>query len=226
MDDHALVRNGIISLLITHPGFEVIGEAETGHEAIEKIIGYQPDVVLLDISLPDITGIEVLSKVRECEQAEKVAFLMVTMYDTKEYYYRAIKSGALGVINKNAGKTELFTGVLRVSAGQRYFGENVSSDEVDRIIADFDKKKFEANDPEKVSLTEREWEIMFGLHDGLLSKQIAEKLGISGRTVDIHRTNIMQKFQVTNSNELFAKLETSEKLKRIMNSREIPKQFF
>ena len=224
VDDHALVRNGIISILIMHPDFEVIGEAENGQEALEKIEKFKPDVVLLDISLPDITGIEVLAKAREKEEAENVKFLMVTMFDTKEYYYRAIKTGASGVINKNAGKAELFEGVLRVFAGEQYFGENITMEEVEKIIHEFDKKKFESTDPEKVYLTEREWEILIHLHDGLLSKQIAEKLAISSRTVDIHRSNIMQKFQVTSMHELFAKIDTSEKLKRIMNSREIPGQ--
>jgi DNA-binding NarL/FixJ family response regulator len=193
--------------------FEIVGEAETGKEAIEKIKALRPDVALLDISLPGCTGIEVIS---DCKGDGSCAtnFLIITMFDTKEYFYRAIKVGALGVINKNVAKHELFKGVTEVHAGNRYFGEKISLSEVEEIISRLDAEKFEENDPEKVYLTDREIEILHFLHDGLLSKQIAEKLSISTRTVDIHRGNLMQKFAVTNITELFAKVDTSEKLRR------------
>jgi DNA-binding NarL/FixJ family response regulator len=125
-----------------------------------------------------------------------------------------VKAGASGVINKNVAKLELFTGVTEAFKGNRYFGEKISLREVEEIISELDAQKFLENDPENVYLTDREIEILRLLHDGLLSKQIAERLSISARTVDIHRGNLMQKFAVTNIPELFAKVETSEKLKR------------
>lgn len=213
VDDHSLVRNGIISLLMTGENFEVIGEAETGADAVRIIKHLQPDVALLDISLPDQTGIEVIAECRK-DPSCMTNFLVVTMFDTREYFYRAVKAGASGVINKNIAKHELFTGVTEAFKGNQYFGEKISLPEVATIISELDAQKFLENDPESVYLTDREIEILRLLHDGLLSKQIAERLSISARTVDIHRGNLMQKFAVTNIPELFSKVETSEKLKR------------
>lgn len=217
VDDHELVKSGIISLLITGEDFEVVGEAETAKEAMEKITALKPDVALLDISLPDLTGIDVITELKK-DASCTTKFLVITMFDTKEYIYRAVKAGAMGIISKNIAKQELFTSIRDVNSGKLYFGEKISHAEVAKIIQRLDEERFAENDPENIYLTEREKEVLYYLHEGLLSKQVAEALKISPRTVDIHRSNLMQKFSVTNMAELFAKIETSEKLKRMIYS--------
>jgi len=216
VDDHSLVRQGIISLLLQSEEFEIIGEAASGKEAIEGIKSLKPDVVLLDISLPDITGIEVIKELRLDVSLSETGFLIISMFDMDEYYYRAVKAGALGVINKNIAKAELFEGIIKVHRGEMYFGKSVSIAEVELIIKSLDQSHFQERDPENIFLTNREKDVLRLLCEGLISKQIADKLGISQRTVEIYRSNLMQKFDVKTIGELIAVISASEKVKKAL----------
>ncbi len=220
VDDHALVRAGIIALILDNDEIEFVGEADTGESAIAKIFELVPDVVLLDISLPDISGIEVLKRVRVRKFCDVTRFLIITMFDTHQYYYRAIKSGALGVIGKNTTQYELLKGISLVSKGQMYFGESVTVTEVQKIIVDLERTNFKELDPENVFLTRREYGVLRLLLNGLSSRDISEKLELSPRTVEIYRSNLLHKFNVITPVELIALINSNEKLRRKFNSPE------
>ncbi len=220
VDDHAIVRSGITSLLNKNPDFELVGEAENGESAISKILEIVPDVVLLDISMMDIFGIEVMKKVKSHSFCNAIRFFMVTNYDFDEYYYRSLKAGALGVVSKSVSEAELIKGIYLVSKGQMYFGESLSVQDVLKIVADLDRINFSENDPENVHLTDRDIDILRLLLKGLKSKDIAEQLSISIRTVEVYRSNLFQKFNVATPNELGSFISSSQKLIQRINLKE------
>ena len=219
VDDHFLVRSGIISLLKSSTDFNIIGEATTGKEAIHMTTTLFPDVVLLDISLSDMTGIDVMKATRNSTNPHRPEFLIVTMFDSEEYYFRAIKAGALGLINKNITRSTLFTGIKKVYNGELYFGDEKSVAEISKIIARCDKKGFHYKDPENIILTNREKEVLYFIYRGLQNKQIALELGIGERTVETYRANLMQKFEAKSFAELTLMINASEKLKKIVGAR-------
>lgn len=195
-DDHPLVRESIRNILARHPDFEVVGEAENGEEALKKTEDLLPDVLLIDISMPKLSGIEAARIVRREFPSTRV--LVLTGYDNEEYVYQIVKSGAGGYVLKDATKEELARAICAVMKGEKFFSPRVS-----KIIAEGYVRRIEGGDDTPgegsaadVPLTKREREILTLVAQGLTNQEIADQLFISPRTVDTHRTNIMQKLDI------------------------------
>ncbi|HVD97229.1 MAG TPA: response regulator transcription factor [Cytophagaceae bacterium] len=196
-DDHFVVRNGI-KTLIDGSEIEIIGEANNGVEAIETVKKLSPDVVLMDISMPQMNGLdatEIISK-----QYKNSKSLILSMYDNEEYILSAVEVGALGYLLKDAPREEILTAIRTVAKGEKYFNSSVSN-----IIINGYLKVKKSGAPETtnlVKLSKKEMIILKQIVEGLNSRQIADKLELSIRTVDNHRANMMKKLSVKNAAEL------------------------
>jgi len=199
-DDHTLFRSGIISLIEEDDEIEIVGEASNGRELIDLYHEIKPDLLLMDISMPEKTGLEASGEIRTKDETIKILFL--SMHEGPDYIYHSIKSGGNGLINKNIIKSELITAIKNVMSGHDYFGAKYSETDIREIM-----KKYESfTEPsvfiQPTRLTEKEKEVLLFISDGLTSNEIADKLNISKRTVDSHRQNIMQKLNLNSLPEL------------------------
>ncbi|MEK6566051.1 MAG: response regulator transcription factor [Bacteroidota bacterium] len=198
-DDHALVRSGLIRLLEPNKDILVIGEAEDGEETIRKTKELKPDVVVIDLSMPKISGIEAAKIIRkDCPESR---VLVLTMHENEEYVYQIFRSGANGYILKNANRNEITTAIRAVAKGERFFSPRVSEIMVEGYLRKAEERE-KQTDSSDVELTTREGEVLSLIAEGFNNQQIADKLFISPRTVDTHRTNIMQKLDVHDSANL------------------------
>jgi len=193
-DDHPMVRSGLIKLLEPYKEFVIVGEAGDGEEAVEMTKKLQPDIVIIDLSMPKLSGIEATKLIRKNNPITKV--LVLTMHDNEEYVYQIFKCGAGGYMLKNSGKDELAAAIRAVAKGETFFSPRVSEIMVNAYLRKADVREGLPLNNEDIPLTKREREILFYIADGLNNSQIAEKLFISARTVDTHRTNIMQKLDI------------------------------
>ena len=214
-DDHPLVRSGLIKLLEPFKEFIIIGEASDGEEAVAMTKKLEPDVVVIDLSMPKLSGVEATKIIRKNFPSAKV--LVLTMYDNEEYVYQILKSGAGGYMLKNSGRDELAAAIRAVARGDRFFSPRVSE-----IVMEAYLRKSEGRDDPPVTdddlpLTKREREILYYIADGLNNSQIAEKLFISARTVETHRTNIMQKLDIHDAANL-VRFALSKKQKPLSDS--------
>jgi DNA-binding NarL/FixJ family response regulator len=207
-DDHQLVRNGIKMFLEADKDFEVIGEAKNGNEVIEKNNELKPDLILLDISMPEKNGLEAAPQLLAAPHHPKI--IMLSMYLDEKYINSCMEAGVHGYIHKGADQEELVNGVKKVMGGINFYSKDVRDVMVNNYISSLKKKKQQLAQP-KISLTKRELEVIKLIMKGYTSNQIAEELFISNRTVDTHRANIMQKLDVKNSIELINKV-TEENL--------------
>jgi len=207
-DDHQLVRNGIKIFLESEEDFEVIGEAKDGNEAIEKSKELNPDIILLDISMPGKSGLEAAPEILSASNDPKI--VMLSMYLDEQYINSCMEAGVHGYIHKGADKEELINGVKKVMDGVSFYSKDVRDVMVNNYITSLKKKKQLLAQP-KINLTKRELEVVKLIMKGYTSHQIAEELFISSRTVDTHRANLMQKLDVKNSIELINKV-TEENL--------------
>lgn len=191
-DDHALIRSGIATLLQANKDFVIVGEATDGEEAIQKTKELSPDVVIIDLSMPKLSGIEATAIIKKKYPSTSV--LVLTMHENEEYVYQILKSGAGGYVLKSAGKEELSAAIRAVVKGEKFFSPRVS-----QLMAEGYIRRMEGQEKStttEVPLTKREIEILALVAKGLTNQQIASQLFISPRTVDTHRTNIMQKLDI------------------------------
>ncbi len=187
-DDHAIVRDGIVSLLQSMPDFEVTGTAGNGYEVLD-LAGKQPvDVCLLDISMPGMDGIETARKLRQSNPAIKI--IMLTTYSDREIISELVHIGVSGYLLKNSDKEELAEAICRVMKGRHYFSEDI-----EKIILEGLTEK---RAPQIVPLTDRELQVVQLLAKEYTNDKIAAELHISFRTVETHRKNIMQKTKAHN----------------------------
>ena len=202
-DDHNLFRAGIIKLLKEHQGIEVVGEAINGQELFSEYFDLSPDVLLVDIAMPGMTGLESVSKIKEKDPSVKALFL--SMYEGDEYIYKAIKSGGLGLINKSILESELIYAIEKVFAGKKYFLGKSDEESLEKIIKEFevDKKIKFLNLEENLSYRERQ--VLDLLREGLTSQQMADRLELSRRTIDFYRSCLMQKFNLESAADLIRK---------------------
>lgn len=192
-DDHAIVRDGLRSLFNSNPDFLVVGEATDGIEAIKLVSKYKPNVAILDISMPNMNGIEASNIIKANNPETKI--LILTIHESEEYVREMIQAGADGYVVKNAEKQEIFDGVRAVINNETFFSSAVSKVLLEGIIKRTrgkDEIQFETN----INLTKRENEILCLIAEGYTSKAIGEKLFISLSTVNSHRMNIMKKLNV------------------------------
>lgn len=199
-DDHPLVRSGLIKLLEPYNEFSIVGEADDGEEAVTKTIKIRPDVVVLDLSMPKLNGIEATKKIKEKVPSTKV--LILTMYDNEEYIYQIFQSGASGYVLKSSTKEQLAQAIRSVAKGEKYFSPEVSEIMVQAYLHRAKHSDQPSQGDSSLPLTKREKEILLLIGEGLNNVQIAEKLFISPRTVDTHRTNIMQKLNIHDASKL------------------------
>jgi DNA-binding NarL/FixJ family response regulator len=193
VDDHPVVRNGLTALLRTIVGFRVVGEAADGESAIRAVAEHQPDVVLMDIRLPGIDGIEATRRIRESASDARV--LVLTMYDDDATVFTAMQAGASGYLLKDAEQDDIVRAVHSVAAGEVIFGPGVAA----RVLGYFAAPPIapaEVNGHPFPELTEREREILDLLADGKRTGAIAQQLFLSPKTVSNQLTSIFAKLQV------------------------------
>lgn len=199
-DDHVFVRDGIKSLLENEANIEVVGEATDGLEALKSVEINQPDLLILDIRMPHLTGIEVVEKLRS--QNNLVKIVMLSMHESEEYVLKSIKAGADGYLLKGSSKEEFLKALNTVSEGGKYFSGDISSILISQLthLPSFSETKQHISD--EMMITKREKEILRLLLSGKGNKEIAEALDISKRTAEVHRFNLMKKLKVKNLIEL------------------------
>ena len=192
VDDHPLARFGIRNQLKDAEDLVVVGEAEDGDAALLKVKEFHPDVIILDLFLPIISGFEVAKLVRK--DFPGVHVLVLTAYEQEEYVHQALEFGVEGYLLKSTEKEELISAVRTVVRGEKVFSPRVNDLVVKGFLSRREQQK--TSQPPSVLLTTREKEILELVSQGLTNQQIAQKLFISSRTIDTHRTNIMHKIGV------------------------------
>lgn len=199
VDDHPLVREGLKAIIGRSSKFEVVGEAGSGREGLRMADELKPDLVLLDISLPDQNGLELGRKIRSSLPETRI--LVISMHSKIEYVTQAFKSGAAGYMVKESAAERLIDALESVGRGEYYLDHSLSHQVVEEMIRS-PERETKILDTTYRSLTRREQEIMRMLAAGLSIKEIADKLFISPKTVENHRTNIMSKLGLHGSIEL------------------------
>lgn len=187
VDDHTLFRDGIKSILDEETDIIVVDEAADGITLYEKLKQHSPDLVITDISLPDISGIEIVKKITKDYPALKV--LMLSMHNNEEFILSSLKAGANGYLSKDIKRTELLEAIHSVMEGKIYFNKEISQ----TIINNYREDQTGARSDLHKELTEREIEVLKLIGEGFTNKEIADKLFISIRTVDAHKNHIMHK---------------------------------
>jgi two-component system response regulator NreC len=197
VDDHTILRVGLRMMLNAQPDIEVIGEASDGNQAVSEAMRLVPDVILMDIAMPDCNGIEATRQVKRLQPETRI--LVLTMHENEEYLFQVLRAGASGYILKEAADTELITAIRTVSSGRFYLSPSAQSimvgDYLQRVRSGEERDSYSA-------LTEREREILKLVAEGYTNNQIAERLTISPKTVDTHRTHIMDKLNLHSRAEL------------------------
>lgn len=198
VDDHAVVRMGLNMLLNSKPNMEVIGEASEGNEAIEKAQELKPNVVLMDLSMPH--GKDGLTATAEMKKLlPETSILILTMHDDEEYLFRVIQAGASGYILKSAPQDELLNAIESVSRGSAYLYPTATK----RLMEDYlEKLKQGGNFDTYMLLSDREKEVLTLIAKGYSNKDIAEQLVISVKTVETHKSNLMEKLKMKTRPEL------------------------
>jgi two-component system, NarL family, nitrate/nitrite response regulator NarL len=199
-DDHVFVRDGIKSLLENEANITVVGEATDGLEALKMVEIHQPDLMILDIRMPNMTGIEVVEKLRS--QSNQVKIVMLSMHESEEYVLKSIKAGADGYLLKGSSKEEFLKALHTVSDGGKYFSGDISSILIGQLTNPSPSPEVKLAVNEEMMITKREKEILSLLLSGKGNKEIAEVLDISKRTAEVHRFNLMKKLKVKNLMEL------------------------
>lgn len=192
-DDHKIVRDGLRQILLQLQDALVIEEAGSGIEAITRLKNDKFDIMLLDISLPDVNGLEVLKKVKTNWPSTNV--LMLSMYPQEHYALRALKIGASGYLTKDTASEELLLAVEKVSKGGKYISQSLAENLAFHINDDKNQQKHE-------KLSAREFEIMIKLSNGKSLQDIANELFISNKTVSTYRSRIMEKMELNKNTEL------------------------
>ncbi|MEG2101113.1 response regulator [Flavobacterium sp. FlaQc-28] len=199
-DDHVFVRDGIKSLLENEANIEVVGEAIDGTDALDVVAESKPDLLIVDIRMPNLTGIEVVEKLRS--ENNNVKIIMLSMHESEEYVLKSIKAGADGYLLKGSSKEEFLKALHTVAAGGKYFSGDISSILISQLTNSSTSLEPKQNLSEEMMITKREKEILTLLLSGKGNKEIAEALDISKRTAEVHRFNLMKKLKVKNLMEL------------------------
>jgi len=195
-DDHVLIRHGVKNILKQDDGLKVVGEVSNGEELMEFLKQMVPDLIILDISMPKISGMEAVSYVKKVYPQVKV--LMLTMHKTKQYFYHSMSCGADGYLMKDDSDEELLFAIRKVRDGKTYISPILSDDFTSDVIS---AHRNHRTTPFQ-GLTKREYEVLQLVVEGYTSKDVAEKLCLSPRTVDHHRSKLLKKFNLRNSADL------------------------
>jgi len=194
-DDHPLIREGFRSLLGKSADFEIVGEAENGRELVTMARELQPDIILTDVKMPFMTGLEAMEQL--VKEFPLMKFIVLSMHEEREYIVNALKIGASGYLLKNIEWPELEKAIKNVYGGSKYFSPIVTNILAETVI--------KPETTEQAEITSREKEVLELVAQGNSTKQIADLLGISIRTVESHRINMLKKMKVNNTAELIKK---------------------
>lgn len=198
-DDHVLVREGLKLILRKQPFIEIAGEASNGAEACDLVKSLSPDLLLMDVSMPEVNGIEATKKIKE--ENPEVKVLILSMHEVEEYIIQAFEAGADGYVLKEVESSELISSIRKVASGEKYFSSSIYN----VLMQNFQEQKQKKEPDKEITtepLTSREKEVLKKITEGFSNKEIADNLHISPRTVDAHRANIMEKLNVKNVVEL------------------------
>jgi len=198
-DDHKIMRQGLSALLKEQPDFQIVGEASDGQEALRLVKSLKPTVLVSDVVMKGMNGIELTAQVKQ--YVPKTVVVVLSMYGTAGYVHKAIRSGAKAYVLKDASAEELVIAIRQAVSGQRYLSRILSEQAIDSYI----KEITPVLNPVDISLvlTVREREVLQRIAQGNMNKEIAADLGISPRTIEFHRLNIMRKLGVQTQQELF-----------------------
>ena len=197
VDDHEVVRSGLRMLLDSEQDVQIVGEAGTAEEALRAVQELEPDVVLMDIGLPDLSGIEAATRIRELRP--QVAVVALTIHEDKEYFFRMLDAGASGYVPKRAAPEELLTAIRAAAKGEVYLYPSLAT----LLVKDYMGQDPDDREARILNgLTERELEVLGHLADGASNSEIGDTLQISPKTVARHRENIMRKLNLHSRTEL------------------------
>lgn len=196
-DDHDIVRSGLRMLLLAEDDIEIIGEASNGREAVQQAVKLQPDVVVMDLQMPDMNGIEATRQIRE--RCPSCAVLALTIHEDEQFFFQMISAGAMGYVPKRAAPEDLVQAIRVVNTGSVFLYPSMAS----LLVSDY-LTRMEAGDSDTHtdSLTDREREVLTLVAQGIMNRDIAEQLSISVKTVERHRENIMNKLGLHSRTEL------------------------
>ncbi len=195
-DDHSLIRKGLRTIIELESDMQVIGEAGDGEELLQLLAREQPDMVIMDISMPNLNGIDAIGRVLSLYPGIRI--LILTMHRNSQYFYNAVSAGAHGYLIKDDSDTELLTAIDTVRSGKTYISPQLSSEVADTMLSAFREHR----DPSIISLTPRERDVLGLVVKGHTSKQIADILCLSPRTIDHHRASLLKKFKMKNTVDL------------------------
>ena len=206
-DDHELVRDGIRSLLEAFPEINVLAEAANGLEALSQVVLHQPDILIVDVRMPKLNGIETVTELSK--QSVKTRALVLSMHDSEEYVIKSVEAGAYGYLLKDTNKQEFLKAIKTIYNGEKYFSGDISAILVNKFLErSKNPTSTDATVPETkapvpaIKLTKRQKEILQLAVKGMSNKEIADHLGKSVRTVEAHRFTMMKKMGVKNLLEL------------------------
>lgn len=196
-EDHTIVRKGIRSLLDDEPSITVVGEAENGREAVEKAEELQPDIVLMDHTMPLLNGLEATRQLRK--RLPDTQVLILTMHTNEEYIFEFLQAGAAGYLVKQSAPTDLVAAIRAIQSGQSYLSPAISR----TVIEEYIRHGAESGKGDSLEiLTDREREVLQLVAEGFSNRDIADQLHISIKTVGVHRLNLMQKLDLHSPTEL------------------------
>ena len=197
VEDHIVVRQGIKALLSDEPDLEIVGEADNGREALPLVEALQPNVVLMDISMPGLNGIEATRQVRQ--RFPQVKVVVLSMHANEEYVFQVLRAGASGYVLKQSDSSEVLTAIRAALAGGSFLSPPISRAVIDDYVH---RAEVRGQGDDLDLLTSREREVLQLLAEGFSNKKIAEQLNISIKTVETHRSNMMNKLDVKNKTDL------------------------
>jgi two-component system, NarL family, response regulator NreC len=197
VDDHRIVRQGLRALLQTEPGFEIVAEGATGLEAIQLVERFRPDILVMDLMMPEINGLEATWQIKQ--RIPETRIIVLSMHADEAYVLEALQNGASGYVLKDSSADDLVQAVHKALLGWRYLSPPLSKEGIEAYI----QKSREAllDDPFE-TLTKREREVFLLITEGLSNAMIAERLSISQRTVESHRANLMRKLKLKSRMDL------------------------
>ncbi|MFA5399897.1 MAG: response regulator transcription factor [Dehalococcoidia bacterium] len=194
VDDHEVVRDGIVGNLVRQPDFAIVGQASNGLEAVQRAVELSPDIVLMDLRMPELDGVEAMIRIKQ--DHPEIKFIVFTTYSDDEYLFAAIKAGAKGYLLKDAPRDELFKAIRAVSQGESLIQPVFTTKVLDKLASELSRKSTGVD-----ALSDREIEVLDLMAKGVSNKDIADQLSITQSTVKTHVTSIFQKLNVTTRTE-------------------------
>ncbi|MBB3212172.1 DNA-binding NarL/FixJ family response regulator [Herbaspirillum sp. Sphag1AN] len=188
-DDHSILRDGLAAILQTQEDVEIVGGGDNGRQVVKEVVRLQPDLVIMDIAMPNLNGIEASMLLRHSAPESKV--IMLSMYGTREHIFRALQAGAKGYLLKSSAGAELLNAIRTVHAGQRYLSQKISG----AVVDDYLQGLRTASPLEALSARERE--VLQLVAEGHSSSQVASMLSLSPKSIDTYRSRLMQKIGVS-----------------------------